>query len=149
MSPALKFELRMAPEVRVYKIRDLVYKIVQNKYKIMIYFSFSKFVFGLGGGGDMHLISRNILVCSRNITKTFENYFENFQFKFLKISRIIADNFENYIIEFQKISKNTSDIFDKYFSESFEKYFEKYRKLFRKYFRKNRRISRNTSKIIS
>ncbi len=35
----------------VYKIWDLVYKIVQNKYKIMIYFSFSKSV---RGAGDMH-----------------------------------------------------------------------------------------------
>ncbi len=37
----------------VYKIWDSVYKIVQNKYKIVIYFSFSKSVFG--GGGDMYL----------------------------------------------------------------------------------------------
>ncbi len=33
----------------VYKIWDSVYKIVQNKYKIMIYFSFTKSVFGGGG----------------------------------------------------------------------------------------------------
>ncbi len=39
---------------RVYKIWNLVYKIVQNKYKIMIYFSLSKSV--LGGAGDMHFL---------------------------------------------------------------------------------------------
>ncbi len=41
-----KFELRIAQEIRAYKIWDLVYKIVQNKYKIMIYFSLSKSVLG-------------------------------------------------------------------------------------------------------
>ncbi len=35
-------------------------------------------------------ISRNILGCSSNATEIFENYFENFQKKFLKISRIIS-----------------------------------------------------------
>ncbi len=39
-----KFELPMAQGGMVYKISDSVYKIVQNKYKIMIYFSFSKSV---------------------------------------------------------------------------------------------------------
>ncbi len=39
-----KFELRIAEEGKVYKMWDLVYKIVQNKYKIMIYFSFSNSV---------------------------------------------------------------------------------------------------------
>ncbi len=48
MSPAPKFELPIAQE-------GTVYKIVQNKYKIMMYFSFSKSV--LGGGGDMYLSS--------------------------------------------------------------------------------------------
>ncbi len=33
-----KFELQIAEEGRVYKIWDLVYKIVQNEYKIMIQF---------------------------------------------------------------------------------------------------------------
>ncbi len=37
----------------VYEIWDLVYKIVQHKYKIMIYFSFTKSV--LGGGGRWHV----------------------------------------------------------------------------------------------
>ncbi len=46
MLPAHKFKLPIAQEGRVYKIWDLVYKIVQNKYKIMIYFSFSKSVLG-------------------------------------------------------------------------------------------------------
>ncbi len=36
MSPAPKFELRIAQEGRVRNIWDLVYKIVQNEYKIMI-----------------------------------------------------------------------------------------------------------------
>ncbi len=35
-----KFELRTAQKGRVYKIWDVMHKIVQNKYKIMIYFSF-------------------------------------------------------------------------------------------------------------
>ncbi len=43
-----KFELPIAQEGMAYKIWDSVYKIVQNKYKIMVHFSFSKFV--LGGG---------------------------------------------------------------------------------------------------
>ncbi len=51
-----KFELPIAQEEMVYKIWDSVYKIVQNKYKIMIYFSFSKSVWG-AGGGDMYLFS--------------------------------------------------------------------------------------------
>ncbi len=34
----LKFELRIAQEGRVYKIWDLVYKIIQNEQKIMIQF---------------------------------------------------------------------------------------------------------------
>ncbi len=42
----LKSELRIAQERRVYKIWDLVHKIVQNKYKIMKYFSFSKSFWG-------------------------------------------------------------------------------------------------------
>ncbi len=46
MSPAPKFELPIAQEGMVYKIWDSEYKIVQNKYKIMIYFSFSKSVLG-------------------------------------------------------------------------------------------------------
>ncbi len=47
MSPAPpKFELPIAQEGMVYKIWDSVYKIVKNKYKIMIYFSFSKSVLG-------------------------------------------------------------------------------------------------------
>ncbi len=41
-----KFELPIEQEGMVYKIWDSVYKIVQNKYKIMLYFSFSKSVFG-------------------------------------------------------------------------------------------------------
>ncbi len=59
-------------------------------------------------------------MCSRNITETFENYSENFRNKFLKISRIIAENFEIYFTKFQMISRNTLDIFGKYFSENFE-----------------------------
>ncbi len=56
-----KFELRIAEEGRMYKIWDLVYKIVQNKYKIMIYFSLSKSVWGGGWlGGDVHLIFESI-----------------------------------------------------------------------------------------
>ncbi len=47
-----KFELPIAQEGVMYKIWDSMYKIVQNKYKIMVYFSFSKSVWG---GGDMHL----------------------------------------------------------------------------------------------
>ncbi len=58
VSPAgPKFESRIAQEVRVYKIWDLVfkiwvlvYKIVENKCKIMIYFSLSKSIFWEGGG---------------------------------------------------------------------------------------------------
>ncbi len=49
MLSAPKFELPIAQEGMVYKIWALVYKIVQNKYKIMIYFSFSKCVLGEGG----------------------------------------------------------------------------------------------------
>ncbi len=41
-----KIELPIAQEGMVYKIWDSVYKILQNKYKIMIYFSFSKSVLG-------------------------------------------------------------------------------------------------------
>ncbi len=41
-----KFELPIAQEGMVYKIWDSVYKIVQNKYKIMMYFSFPKSVLG-------------------------------------------------------------------------------------------------------
>ncbi len=41
----LKFELRTAEDGVVYKIWALVYKIVQNKYRIMMYFSLSKSVF--------------------------------------------------------------------------------------------------------
>ncbi len=59
MSPAPKFELGIAQEVRVYKIWDLVYKIVQNKYKIMTFFSFSKSVWG--GSGVMYLKWRHIM----------------------------------------------------------------------------------------
>ncbi len=54
MSPIPKFELRKAKEGRVYKIWHLVYRIVQNEFKIMIYFSLLKSVFRCGGG-DMHL----------------------------------------------------------------------------------------------
>ncbi len=55
MSPApSKFQLPIAQEGMVYKICDSVYKIVQNKYKIMLYFSFSKSV--LGVAGDMYLL---------------------------------------------------------------------------------------------
>ncbi len=43
-----KFELLIAQEGMVYKIWYSVYKIVQNKYKIIIYFSFSKSVLGRG-----------------------------------------------------------------------------------------------------
>ncbi len=46
----LKFELRIA-EGRMYKVWDLVYKIVQNEYKIMIQFFMLKL--SLGGGGCM------------------------------------------------------------------------------------------------
>ncbi len=42
MSPAPKFELPIRQEGMVYKIWNSVYKIVQNKYKIMVYSSFSK-----------------------------------------------------------------------------------------------------------
>ncbi len=42
----LKFELPIAQEGMVYKIWDSVCKIVQNKYKVVIYFSFSKSVLG-------------------------------------------------------------------------------------------------------
>ncbi len=41
-----KFELPIAQEGMVYKIWDSLYKIVQNKYKIIIYFSFSKSIWG-------------------------------------------------------------------------------------------------------
>ncbi len=44
--PLPKFELLIAQEGMMYKIWDSVYKIEQNKYKIMIYFSFSKSVLG-------------------------------------------------------------------------------------------------------
>ncbi len=49
MSPTPKFKLRIAQEGKVYKIWDLVYKIVQNKYKIMIQF----FILKLHLGGCM------------------------------------------------------------------------------------------------
>ncbi len=52
-----------------------------------------------------------------NIIENFENYFENFPKKCLKILRIIAENFD---IKFWKISRNTWDIFYKYFSKNFE-----------------------------
>ncbi len=44
-----KFELPIAQEGMVYKICDSVYKIVQNKYKIMIYVA-----------GDMHLAKEKV-----------------------------------------------------------------------------------------
>ncbi len=44
LTPTPKFELRLSEVGRMYKIWNLVYKIVQNEYKIMIYFSFSKSV---------------------------------------------------------------------------------------------------------
>ncbi len=52
-----KFELLIAQEGMVYKIWDLVYKIVQNKYRIMIHFSFSKSVLG---GRWLHLLSSSL-----------------------------------------------------------------------------------------
>ncbi len=69
MSPAPKFELPIAQEGMVYKIWESVYKIVQNKYKIMIYFSFSKSV--LGGGGDMYLVQDLSLACPQSHSAEF------------------------------------------------------------------------------
>ncbi len=84
-----KFELPIAQEGMVYKICDSVYKIGQNKYKIMIYFSFSKSVLG---GGRWHVPDKakrknataenvvpglvNNLFCSAIVVQLFSlNYF--------------------------------------------------------------------------
>ncbi len=44
--PPLKFELQIAEQEKVYKNWDFGNKTVQNKYKIMMYFSLSKSVLG-------------------------------------------------------------------------------------------------------
>ncbi len=58
-SPIPKFQLPIVQEGMVYKIWDSVYKIVQNKYKIMIYFSFLKSVLWVGAC-DMYLLVESV-----------------------------------------------------------------------------------------
>ncbi len=59
MSPAPKFVLPITQEGMVYKIWDVVYKIVQNEYKIMIHF----FMLKLHLGGGLHVTNPSNLNC--------------------------------------------------------------------------------------